>query len=81
MGTGFPNGKHIYSIANVTKKKEDMTLLNLEIVGGNSGGGVYRFGDQGLELIGTVRGRTAITPLEKVRELFKGTPLEDDYLQ
>lgn len=80
IGIGFPDGKHHYSIANVESQRKYMTLLNMELIGGNSGGGVFRFGDQGLELIGTVRGGTAITPLEKMRELIKGTPLEDDYL-
>lgn len=80
MGAGFPNGKHPYSIANVIAIKKDMTLLNIKIIGGNSGGGFYRFGDRGLELVGTVMGETSITPLEKMRELIKGTPLEDEYL-
>ncbi len=80
IGTGFPDGKHPYSIANVIAIKKDMTLLNIKIIGGNSGGGFYRCGDRGLELVGTVMGETSITPLEKIRELIKGTPLEDDYL-
>lgn len=80
IGVGFPNGEHPYSIANVEAQQKDRTLLNIEIKGGNSGGGFYRFGEKGLELIGTVRGGTSITPLEKMRELIKGTPLEDDYL-
>src|SRR3989344_204337 len=80
MGTGFPSGEHLYSVANVTERRPDMTVLNMKIIEGNSGGGVYRFADQGLELIGTVRGESSITPLEKMRELIKGTPLEDEYL-
>ncbi|MDP3698517.1 MAG: trypsin-like peptidase domain-containing protein [Nanoarchaeota archaeon] len=80
LGVGFPDGKHSYSIANVESQRKYMTLLNMKLIGGNSGGGVYRFGDKGLELVGTVRGGTAITPLEKMRELIQGTPLEDDYL-
>lgn len=81
IGVGFPNGKHTYFIANVKEKEEDITLLNVnEIIGGNSGGGVYRCSDQGLELIGTVKGGTTITSLKKLREFLKGTPLEDDYL-
>ncbi|MEK6939132.1 MAG: trypsin-like peptidase domain-containing protein, partial [Nanoarchaeota archaeon] len=81
IGVGFPNGNHPYSIANITDIKQNMIFLNMVSINGNSGGGVYRFGNQGLELIGTVRGGTAITPLKKTRELITGTPLEDDYLQ
>ncbi|GEM_PF-4369456 len=80
IGVGFPDGEHPYSIANVESQRKYMTLLNIEIIGGNSGGGFYRFSEKGLELIGTVRGGTAITSLEKMRELIKGTPLEDEYL-
>jgi len=80
VGVGFPGGDHLYFFANVTEKKENLTLLNIKMIGGSSGGGVFRLSDRGLQLIGTVRGGTAITSLDKLREFFKGTVLEDDYL-
>ncbi len=80
IGVGYPGGKHIYYIANITEKKENWIIINHSNKGGSSGGGIYRFGDQGFELIGTTRGGTAITSLERLQELIKSTPLEDDYL-
>lgn len=80
IGVGYPGGKHTYFIANITEREEKWVILNHSNKGGSSGGGIYRFGDQGLELIGTTRGGTAITLLDNLRELIKGTPLEDDYL-
>lgn len=81
IGTGYPGGERPYSISYVKEIKENTTILSFEIKKGNSGGGFYRFTDQGLELIGTTRGGTTITTLERLHELIKGTPLEDDYLQ
>ncbi len=80
IGVGYPSGKHTYFIANITEREENWIILNHSNKGGSSGGGIYRFGDQGFELIGTTRGGTAITSLERLQELIKGTPLEDDYL-
>ncbi len=80
IGTSYPGGKHTYFIANITEREEKWITLNHSNKGGSSGGGIYRFGNQGFELIGTTRGGTAITLLERLQELIKGTPLEDDYL-
>jgi|SRR3989344_4820746 len=81
IGTGYPDGERPYSISCVIGITENTTILSFENKGGNSGGGFYRFTDQGLELIGTTRGGTTITTLGRLHELIKGTPLEDDYLQ
>jgi|SRR3989344_3095836 len=81
IGTGYPDGERPYSISYVVGIKENTTILSFENKGGNSGGGFYRFTDQGLELIGTTRGGKTITTLGRLHELIKGTPLEDDYLQ
>src|SRR3989344_235001 len=81
IGTGNPDGERPYSISYVKEIKKNITILSFENKGGNSGAGFYRFTNQGLELIGTTRGGTNITTLERLHELIKGTPLEDDYLQ
>lgn len=80
IGNGYPDGKHRYSIGVVEEIKENTTIVSFKSLGGNSGGGLYRFGDKGLELVGTTRGGKHITTLERLQELIKGTPLEDDYL-
>src|SRR3989344_4093481 len=81
IGVGYPDEEHIYSISNVKEKKEKMVFLNFKSRGGNSGGGLYRLSNQGLELIGTTRGGSAITSLDRLHELIQNTSLEDDYLQ
>ena len=81
IGTGYPDGERPYSISYVKEIKKNITILSFENKGGNSGGGFYRFTNQGLELIGTTRGGKTITTLERLQELIKGTPLEDDYLK
>ncbi len=80
MGVGYPGGKHVYFIANVKDIEKNWIILNHASKGGNSGGGIFRFGEQGFELMGAMRGGTAISSLKNLRELFKDTPLEDDYL-
>lgn len=80
LGVGFPRGDKKYFVANVTRKKEKTTVLNMGIIGGNSGGGVYRLQGISLQLIGVVITGEDVTSLEKTREFLRGTPLEDDYL-
>lgn len=81
MGIGFPNGEKKYFIANVENKKKYDTFLNVDIIHGNSGGGVYRIQDDVLELVGLVRTTKTATSLERLQKFLQDTVLEDDYLR
>lgn len=80
IGAGYPAGEKNYFITRAKYLAENSTFVEIEIIGGNSGGGVYRLKDKRLELAGIVLRTQEISSLERLRELIKGTPLEDDYL-
>jgi S1-C subfamily serine protease len=81
LGIGFPNGSKKYFISSVESTGTITTYLDMLVVGGNSGGGVFKINNEALELAGIVKSFPAgITSLEKIREFLQGTPLEDDYL-
>lgn len=81
LGVGFPDGIKKYFISSVGDIRSNAVHLNMLVVGGNSGGGVFKINEESLELVGIVKNFPAgITPLEKTREFLQGTPLEDDYL-
>ncbi len=80
LGIGFPDGKKKSFATMITKTTDNSTFLNIFIIGGNSGGGVYLINNSELQLCGVVKKTDQITSLQKVREFFKGTPLEDEYL-
>jgi len=80
MGLGFPSGNKEIFVTRVEKTTSKATFLDIFIIGGNSGGGVYLITKKELQLCGAVTKRHHIPSLENVREFFKGTPLEDDYL-
>lgn len=81
LGIGFPEGIKKYFISKVTKIEENTVTLDMYVIGGNSGGGVFRIHEDALELVGVVKDHNGgISSLEKTREFLRGTPLEDDYL-
>lgn len=80
IGMGFLNGNKELFITQVTKISDKSIFLDIFIIGGNSGGGVYLIHEKELQLCGPVTKADRIPSLERVREFFKGTPLEDDYL-
>lgn len=80
IGVGFPKGyKEVFN-TRVTKIADDKTYLDIYMINGNSGGGVYLINKKELQLCGVVTKPSNIPSLEKVRGFFRGTPLEDDYL-
>lgn len=80
VGVGFPRGNKELFNTVVTEITEDKTFLDIYMIGGNSGGGVYLINMKELQLCSVVTKSNNIPSLKKVREFFKGTPLEDDYL-
>ena len=80
IGVGFPKGNKKVFNTRVTEIVEDKTFLDIYMIGGNSGGGVYLINGKELQLCGVVTKSNNVPSLQKVREFFKGTPLEDDYL-
>lgn len=80
VGIGFPKGEKKYFLAKVTDTQKNLTLLDIVIIGGNSGGGVYFVNQGGLELAGIVIYYRGMTPLPVLRKFLQGTVLEDDYV-
>ena len=80
IGVGFPKGNKELFNTRVTEITEDRTFLDIYMVSGNSGGGVYIIHGKDLQLCSLVSQYNNVPSLKKVREFFKGTPLEDDYL-
>lgn len=76
IGTGFPNGEKKYFVSSIEKIQTDIVLLNTTLIGGNSGGGVYRLNNGTLELAGVVSKVQGMTSLEKLRQFLKGTSVE-----
>lgn len=81
IGVGFPDGDKMYFITQVNQKEEKLTLLDITIKGGNSGGGVFLLREGKAELAGVVKDIHGMTGLENLREFFGGTVLEDEYLK
>ncbi len=80
IGAGFPKGKKELFNTQVTGIVYNKTYLDIYMISGNSGGGVYLINNKELQLCGVVAKTDNIPSLDKVRAFFKGTPLEDDYL-
>lgn len=81
IGVGFPEGNKKYFSTTVGKITEDKMYLDIHMIGGNSGGGMYLINRNYLQLCSVVTEFHNGPSLKKVREFFKGTPLEDDYLK
>ncbi|MDO8511309.1 MAG: serine protease [Nanoarchaeota archaeon] len=80
IGAGFPRGNKELFNTRVKKIADDKTFLDIYMIGGNSGGGVYLINEKELQLCGVVTKTNNIPSLQKFRKFLTGTPLEDDYL-
>ncbi len=80
IGVGFPAGNKMYFITRVKHKEEKLTLLDITIKGGNSGGGVFLLKEGKVELAGVIQHIHDMACLENLRKFFVGTVLEDEYL-
>ena len=80
IGVGYPSGEKELFTTKVTDISRKSTFLDIFIVGGNSGGGVYLIKDKEIQLCGVVTKTDSIPSLERLKIFFKDTPLEDEYL-